>query len=93
MENAFAPEMLDSVANMWYRKVENYPRNAGPGTRTVASRALRLLTQIPVTNYDAGKQDVLHRLPTLSMSLELKKVLPAEGVRSLSARAQARQIR
>lgn len=69
MENAFAPEMLGTVANMWHRTAVFYRPNAEPGTRTVASRQpLRLSRRIPGTNYDGGKQDVLHSFSTLSMS-------------------------
>ena len=94
MEDAFAPEMLGSVANMWHRMVVNYRPNAEPGTRTVASRRpLRQSRRIPGPRYDGGKRDVLHSFSTLSMSYELHKVASPKNIKPLSVRAQAKQIR
>lgn len=92
-DDAFTSEMLGCIADMWHRMVENYRPNAEWGTRGVASRALRVAEQFSNVTADGGAQDKLYAYPTLSMSLDVKKLLPPEGVKWLFVRAHAKQIK
>lgn len=89
----FKTEMLGFIADQWHRMPENYRSRAPWGTKDVASRALRLWEGTSSSENDGGANNGFYAYPTLSMSLEVKKLLPSEGVKWLFVRARAKQIK
>lgn len=73
--------------------VENYRANADWGTRNIPKRTVRIYQQDLIATTNEGDQDVPYAYPTLSMALEIKKLLPSERVKWLFVRAQAKQIK
>jgi len=62
MQESFTTEMLGSVANHWYRMLENYIPGSVWSTRQMAQNALRAAAE--------GKQIVDHSTPGLSYPVE-----------------------
>ena len=92
-DDAFTAETLGCVADLWHRMVENYRPNAEWGTRMVASRATSIIENFSRADINGDSQDPLYAYPTFSMTLEVKTLLPPEGVKWLFVRAQAKQIK
>ena len=92
-EDVFTTEMLGFIADHWHRMTENYRSKAPWGTKDVASRAARGYSGDVSARNDGGENHGFYAYPTLSMSLEIKKLLPAEGVKWLYVRAEAKQIK
>ena len=88
----FTTNMLGSVADTWHRMVENYRTDAEWSTKNLVTRAMRA-GQESSTATDRGHKAVPYGYPTLSMSLDIKKHLPAPGVKWLFIRAQAKEIK
>lgn len=81
--------MLGSVADHWRRMIENYAPNSVWGQEALPERAAEAVKE--------GKEIMGHSTsygyPTLSMHLEIKKRLPAEGVEWLFMRAKSLVIK
>lgn len=90
-EDTFTNEMLGSVIDYWPRMVENYRSGSPYGISGLAARGLCAMHGFP--SEDFSQQTPQYRYPTLSMSLEIKKVLPPEGVQWLFLRARAKEIK
>lgn len=90
-EDAFTNEMLGSVIDYWPRMVENYRTGSPYSISGIAARGLRMAEGSRLE--DISRQRPQHVYPTLSMSLEIKKVLPPEGVKWLFMRARAKEIK
>ena len=90
--NVFTIETLGSIADVWPRIMENYYPEAKWGCASLAQRALKgAETSL---NADTGfrRHPQAFWYPTLSMTLEIKKLLPSQGVKWLFMRAQAKKI-
>lgn len=92
VDDVFTAEMIGYIADLYHRMVDNYLVNAEWGTRNIASRILQAAAAQSADTDDGG-QGVLYGYPTMSMGLEVKKLLPPEGVKWLFIRAQAKQIK
>ncbi|CAF9904247.1 MAG: hypothetical protein HETSPECPRED_003468 [Heterodermia speciosa] len=92
-DDTFTTETLGSVVDLWHRMVENYRPDAEWGTRNVPKRALHIFQQHSVATTDEGVPKTPYAYPTLSMALEIKKLLPPEGAKWLFVRARAKQIK
>ena len=90
-EDAFTNEMLGSVVDYWPRMAENYHSGSPYSISGIA--ALGLCTMEGSPSEDISQQRPKYGYPTLSMSLEIKKVLPPEGVKWLFMRARAKEIK
>ena len=90
--DAFTTEMLGCVADNWHRMVENYRPNAAWSIKKMVARAMQV-GQDSSTDVDRGRTPVPYSYPTLSLSLEIKKLLPAQGVKWLLIRAEAKEIK
>ena len=73
-DETFTHEILDSIADLWHRMVENYPPDVKWGTSNIASGLLRRSDQISRQETDSGLQEAYYAYLTLSMSLEVKAV-------------------
>jgi len=88
MQESFTTEMLGSVADHWYRMLENYIPGSVWSTRQMAQNVLRAVAE--------GKQiriTLRQAYPIQSRNLEIKTCLPKDGVQSLFTRARAIEIR
>ena len=92
-DDAFTTELLGCIADHWHRMLLNYFPESEWGTKSIAARALDVSER--ATSGDRRKEieGEIFAMPTLSMSLDIKKLLPPEGVKWLFVRAQAKQIR
>lgn len=90
-EDAFTNEMLGSVIDYWPRMPENYHSGSPYGISGLAARGLRTMQGSP--SEDISQQTPQYGYPTLSMNLEIKKLLPPEGVKWLFMRARAKEIK
>lgn len=87
-QEKFTTEMLGSVADHWHRMLENYVPDSVWNSTEMAKRALRAAgEEREVEGYSTS-----YTYPTFSMSLEIKKRLPTEGVRWLFLRARSTEI-
>lgn len=87
----FTTEMLGSVADHWARITENYRPDSLYRSANTAARALRARQGLPEQSF--GLVAVPDAYPTLSMSLDIKQLLPPEGVKWLFLRARATSIK
>ncbi|KAL8709845.1 MAG: hypothetical protein Q9220_005461 [cf. Caloplaca sp. 1 TL-2023] len=92
--DTFTPTLLPFVIDAWHRTPENFrPNTPLWGTSQLATRALHLFHDSHAT----GPNDLVpgakvYAYPTFSMSLEVKKVLPVEGVKWLFVRARTKMV-
>ena len=84
----FTNEMLGSIADHWAEALENYRPDSPFTTKRLASATKVSDTKLGT---DAGAPP--YKYPTSSLSMEIKKVLPLEGVQWLFLRAQAKEIK
>ena len=90
--DVFTTDMLGSVADIWHRMVENYHPGAQFSTKNLVARGMQAEQDFN-TATDHGRIPMPYGYPTLSMSLEIKQVLPPSGVKWLFVRAQAKEIK
>ena len=84
--------MLGSVADIWCRMVGTYHPGGNFSAKTLVARAMQA-KQDSNTATDHGRIPMPYGYPTLSMSLEIKQILPPSGVKWLFVRAQAKEIK
>ena len=93
-DDVFTTETLGCVADIWPQMVENHCPGSEWNTTSLVSPALRG-TQTSSIDADFGfgrhPQDFWYL--TLSMTLEIKKLLPPQGVKWLFTRVQAKEIK
>ena len=93
-DDAFTTEILGSIADIWPRMVENYCPESEWSTTSLVSRALRGRETSSIdADFGLGRHPQAFWYLTLSMTLEIKKLLPPQGVKWLFMRAQAKGIR
>ncbi|KAL9024381.1 MAG: hypothetical protein Q9196_006562, partial [Gyalolechia fulgens] len=88
-DQRFTTEMLGSVADHWRRMIENYAPKSVWRQDVIPERAAAAIkegTGLPGYSTSYG-------YPTLSMHLEIKKKLPAEGAQWLFMRARSTVIK
>ena len=89
-EERFTNDMLGSVAGHWRRMLENNHPESQWSNEQLSMSALRAATESrPVSLEDRW---TYYGYPTLSMHLEIKKLLPSDGVQWLFLRARATAI-
>ena len=94
MDDVFTTESLGFIADIWPRMVENYCPESEWSTNSLVSRALREIQNSSIdTDFGLGRHPQAFWYPTLSLTLEIKKLLPPEGVKQLFVRAQAKEIK
>ncbi|MCJ1404060.1 hypothetical protein MMC11_007285 [Xylographa trunciseda] len=88
-DERFTTDMLGSVADHWRRMLENYrPGSAWNGVE-ISKNAIRAAAEgTPFKGYSTS-----YAYPTLSMHLEVKKLLPSQGVQWLFLRARSTEIK
>ncbi len=92
-DDVFTTETLGSIADIWPRMVENYCPESEWSTTSLVRRALeRTQTSSTDADFGFGRHPQAFWYPTLSMTLEIKKILPPQGVKWLFMRAQAKRI-
>ncbi len=95
-DGVFTTEILGYIADVWPRMVESYCANSEWNSTNLVRRALSLRSR-PASSVDIdvglGRHPQAFWYPTLSMTLEIKKLLPPSGVKWLFLRAQAKDIR
>ncbi|KAL9001810.1 MAG: hypothetical protein Q9188_005224 [Gyalolechia gomerana] len=87
-EDRFTNEMLGSIADHWAESLENYR----PNDSTFTSSNLAKVTRVGDTDLGTDIQAPPWKYLTQSMSMEMKKVLPPEGVKRLFLRARVKRI-
>ncbi|KAL8837306.1 MAG: hypothetical protein Q9170_002563 [Blastenia crenularia] len=88
-DQKFTTEMLGSVADHWRRMIENYTPNSVWRHDVIPDRAAEALKKRQqILGYSTS-----YGYPTLSMHLEIKKKLPAEGAEWLFMRARSTVIK
>lgn len=93
-DDVFTTETLGSIADIWPRMVENYCPESEWSTASLVHRALEgTQTSSVDADFGLGRHPQAFWYPTLSMTLEIKKVLPPQGVKWLFMRAQAKEIK
>ncbi|KAL6719212.1 hypothetical protein ACLMJK_003449 [Lecanora helva] len=85
-------ETLGSVADTWHRMPENNLPNMRWTNANIISTAHQRSKGL-LKDTEIGAWTLSHVYPTLSLSLEIKKLLPPEGVKWLFIRAEAKKIR
>ena len=94
---SFTTEMLAYVADCWHR----IPENTLPYTiwnhasivSAAASHHQKAANKGTIVEMDTGRDPSPYWYPTLTLSLEIKKLLPAGGCRWLFMRAQVKEVR
>ena len=86
-EDAFTNEMLGSIADHWAEVLENYRPDS-----SFTSQNLAKATRSGDTSLGTDIRAPPWKYPTLSMSMEMKKLLPLVGVRWLFLRAHVKMI-
>ena len=84
--------MLGSVADIWYRMVENYHPGGNFSTKNLVARAMQA-KQDSNTATGHGRIPMSYGYSTLSMSLEIKQTLLPSSVKWLFVRAQVKEMR
>lgn len=93
-DDAFTTEVLGFIADIWPRMVENYCPESEWSTASLVSRASKgMQTSSIDADFGFGRHPQAFWYPTLSMTLEIKKLLPPQGVKWLFLRAQAKEIK
>ena len=93
-DDVFTTETLGSIADIWPRMVENYcPESEWSTPRLVRRTLAGTQTSSADPDFWFGRHPQAFWYPTLSMTLEIKKLLPPQGVKLLFMRAQAKEIR
>lgn len=88
-DQKFTTEMLGSLADHWRRMIENYVPNSVYRREAISERARDAVDkEIEIVGYSTS-----YGYPTLSMHLEVKKKLPAEGAEWLFMRAKSTVIK
>ena len=88
-EERFTTEMLGSVADHWRRMLENYCPQSVWNSVELSKSALRAVSEgLPLRGYSTS-----YGYPTLSLQLEIKKLLPPQGVQWLFIRARSTEIK
>ena len=90
--DTFTTETLGSVADTWHRMPENNLPNTVWSNASLVSTANQSAQGL-IKDTEIGRRPPSHFYPTLSMSLEIKRSLPPEGVKWLFVRAQAKEVR
>ena len=89
---SFTTEMLGCIADSWHRMPENHLPKSTWSNAQIVSRANQSAHGL-VEDTDIGRRPPSYWYPTLSMTLEIKKQLPPEGVKWLFVRAQAKEVK
>ena len=89
---SFTTETLGYVADCWHRIPENTIPHATWSNASIISTAHQVAEGL-LKNTEIGCDPPRHWYPTLTMSLEIKKLLPPGGVKWLFVRAQAKEVR
>ncbi|KAL9002007.1 MAG: hypothetical protein Q9188_005047 [Gyalolechia gomerana] len=88
-DQKFTTEMLGSIADHWRRMMENYAPKSVWRQEVIPERAAEAMKEgKPILGYSTS-----YGYPTLSMHLEIKKKLPAEGAEWLFMRARSTVIK
>ncbi|KAL9117372.1 MAG: hypothetical protein Q9187_006093 [Circinaria calcarea] len=88
-EERFTTEMLGSIADHWHRMPENYRPKSVWNSAVLPVNALQAAAQgIQMTAYSTS-----FGYPTLSLHMEVKKVLPPQGAKWLFMRARTTEIK
>jgi len=88
-EERFITEILGSVADHWHRMPENYRPGSVWNNVELPANALRAAAEgSQVKGYSTA-----HSYPTLSLHLEIKKLLPPQGTEWLFLRARSTEIK
>ena len=91
-DGVLTTETLGFLADLWPRVVENYYPEAKWGTTSLANQAPKGAERSLKTNFGFARHPQAFWYPTLSMTLEIKKLLPPSGAKWLFMRAQAKKI-
>lgn len=93
-DDVFTTENLGFIADIWPRMIENYCPESEWSTNSLVSRALRGAQNSSIdSDFGLGRHPQAYWYPTLSLTLEIKKLLPPQGVKLLFVRAQAKEIK
>ena len=93
-DDVFTTETLGSIADIWPRMVENYCPESEWSTTSLVRRALEgTQTSSMDSDFGFGRHPQAFWYPTLSMTLEIKRLLPPQGAKWLFMRAQAKEIK
>ena len=85
----FTTEMLGSVADHWHRMPENYRTDSVWNHTELPANAIKAVAErTQMKGYSTS-----YGYPTLSMHLEIKRLLPPEGVKWLFLRARSTEIK
>lgn len=88
-EERFTTEMLGSIADHWHRMPENYRPKSVWNSAVLPAIALQAATQ----GTQMKAYSTSFGYPTLSLHMEVKKVLPPQGVKWLFMRARSTEIK
>ena len=92
-DDVFTTETLGSIADIWPRMVESYCPESEWSAINLVNRALRgTRTSSIDVDFGSGRHPQAFWYPTLSMTLEIKKILPPQGLKWFFMRAQAKEI-
>ena len=90
INEVFTTEMLGSIADMWLSPAENYRPGSQYSSQQLVIQALRA-KEGPSAAIPFSRPSYVY--PTLSMTLEVKKKLPENGVKWLFLRARTLEIK
>ena len=90
-EESFTTESLGFIADTWHRIPENHLPGSVWSHSDIISTARRAAQGL-IKDTEIGSSPPTHFYPTLSMSLDIKELLPREGVKWLFIRAQVKRI-
>ena len=89
--DSFITQTLGSVVDFWHRTPENNLSTAAWSNASIV-RTAQQVAEGSVEITDIGRNPPPHWYPTLSMNLEIKKLLPPGGVKWLFIRAQTKEV-
>ncbi len=89
---SFTTETLGYIADCWHRVPENALPYATWSNANIVSGAHQRAEGI-LTDTEIGRNPSTYWYPTLTLSLEIKKLLPPGGVRWLFVRAQVKEVK
>ncbi|MCJ1399345.1 hypothetical protein MMC11_002547 [Xylographa trunciseda] len=87
----FTNEMIGFVADQWPQMCENYRAGSIHSSEGIVARALRAANGATRPEDEGWRSPFWY--PTLSMGIEIKKLLPQEGIEWLFVRARAKEIK
>lgn len=93
-DDVFTTESLGFLSDIWPRMVENFCLASEWSTLSLVRRALQTneVSNV-VSELETGRHQLAHWYPTLSATLEIKKLLPTEGTKWLFIRARTKQVK